>query len=120
VALRTFVDAMGDEWEAFDVIPRAEERRAYNRRSAGQTQAMADAERREHDRRITVGGRSNLVGNLNQGWLCFERGSDRRRLTPIPSDWQRCSDEELSAYRDSARPVRLNSTSLQQLSDREH
>jgi hypothetical protein len=37
--------------------------------------------------------------------LCFERGEERRRLFPIPEDWQRCSDEELQKYRDSARPV---------------
>ena len=105
MALRTFVDSDGREWEAFDVVPRADERRSYARRSRG-IDADLDAEKRECDRRFTVGGRSALATNVNEGWLCFARGCERRRLSPIPADWQRSSDAELEAFRREARPVR--------------
>jgi hypothetical protein len=118
MTLRTFVDSAGNEWDAFDVIPRAEERRAYERRNSGAV--AVEGERRESDRRVTVGGRSMLNPNLNQGWLCFERGADRRRLTPIPDNWQQYSDAELEALREAARAVRLNPTSLKQMTERDH
>jgi len=119
MTMRTFLDAGGNEWEAFDVVPRAEERRGYDRRSSSSAAKTTDEERREADRRLTVGGSSTLSSNLQQGWLCFERGSDRRRLAPIPENWQRMRDEELDSLRERARIVRLNSTSLRQLSGRD-
>lgn len=38
-------------------------------------------------------------------YLCFERGIDRRRLTPIPGDWKECTAAKLDAYRELAKPV---------------
>ena len=108
MALRTFVDSVGNEWEAFDVVPRADERRHTDRRAPDEERRDADADRRDADRRLTVGGCSGLATALADGWLCFERRGDRRRLCPIPNDWCRCSDAELSAYCQSARPVRWN------------
>jgi hypothetical protein len=102
MAFRTFVDSSGQEWQAYDVVPRPDERRRYDRRSS---EEIAEEERRgSDDRRLSVGRVSRLSGRA-EGWLCFERGEERRRLFPIPEDWQRCSDEELQKYRDSARPV---------------
>lgn len=105
MAFRTFCDADGNEWQAFDVVPRSNERRRYDRRS-GPRKATSDDERRDRDRRITVGGRSSLASGVHEGWLCFERGDDRRRLSPIPNNWRRASDAELEAYLRSASPVR--------------
>src|SRR5689334_4283611 len=99
---RIFVDSAGNEWEAFDVVPRRDERRNYDRRNLGD--GGAESEQRRQDRRLTVGGAAGIRDN--KGWLCFERGSERRRLSPIPEDWQRVSDEELDAYCRAARPVR--------------
>ena len=117
MAVRTFVDSTGGQWEAFDVIPRATERRATDRRNTAQSEAQREAERRERDRRLSVGGRSQLT---SQGWLCFEQGGggERRRLSPIPVGWQRCTDAELEAYSRSARPVRRTSSSVEQASQR--
>ena len=85
MGFRIFLDSGGREWNAFDVVPRAQERRRLERRVMSQLADMID-DRRDEDRRITVGGRSPLASGVNEGWLCFERGVDRRRLTPIP-DW---------------------------------
>jgi hypothetical protein len=107
MALRTFLDSAGNEWLAFDVVPRADERRRFDRRSPDE--ARSDAEdRRDLDRRLTVGWRSPLAIAID-GWLCFERGADRRRLCPIPENWMRLSDAELEACCQSARPARRDS-----------
>lgn len=104
MSLRTFVDSGGKEWQVFDVVPRTTERRAAERR-ASRAPARPTIDRRETDRRLTVGNLARL-STISAGWLCFEFGSDCRRLSPIPSDWRRCSDADLERYCESARPVR--------------
>jgi hypothetical protein len=119
MALRTFVDSKGREWQAFDVIPRVVERRAYDRR-AGASAVPGVAERRDADRRVSVGRRSALAA-LSAGWLCFEptRGTERRRLSPIPADWRQCSDSSIERYCAAARVV-PEAASLGELASREH
>ena len=102
MALRTFLDSTGEEWQVYDVTPPLDERRHYDRRA---TAEESEPDRRaSEDRRLSVGRVSRLV-SLAEGWLCFERGDDRRRLTPIPKDWLKATDEELEQYRESARRV---------------
>lgn len=113
MAFRTFLDRAGNEWQAFDVVPRKDERRHYDRRSGQQgepDESGEDDRRDEHDRRLTVGG-GGLLGS-SQGWLVFERGDERRRLAPIPAGWDRCSDQELDAYRETAQQVRIEAPTL--------
>ena len=117
MALRTFVDQAGNEWQAFDVVPRADERRHYDRRSVGAQVEEESDDRRDADRRLTVGGRSRLA-SVTTGWLCFEHGTDRRRLSPIPNDWRTCSDAQLEAYCREARPARLPVASEEQAAGR--
>ena len=112
MALRHFVDSAGREWSAFDVVPREDERRRYDRRSSGGTtieqveQLEQLEDRREGDRRLTIGGRTHLHSGVAAGWLCFESDNDRRRLAPIPENWAAATDEQLESYCNSARPVR--------------
>ena len=110
MSLRTFVDQAGNEWQAFDVIPRADERRHYDRRSAAVQSEEETDDRRDADRRLTVGGSSRLA-SVTEGWLVFEHGAERRRLSPIPKDWRQASDAELEAYCRAARPVRRTAVS---------
>jgi hypothetical protein len=109
MALRTFLDSAGNEWQAFDVVPRADERRRFDRRSPEERRANPE-DRRDGDRRLTVGGRSALASGVADGWLCFERNGDRRRLCPIPAGWVHCSDADIDGYCQSARPVRRDSS----------
>ena len=104
MSLRTFTDSQGVEWHAFDVIPRDMERRRYDRRSSEEIRFDEEAERREEDRRLTVGHGSLL--HRNDGWLCFEQGAQRRRLSPIPADWMKLPDSALEEYCKSAKPVK--------------
>lgn len=51
-------------------------------------------------------------------FLCFERGIDRRRLTPIPSDWTVCTDARLVELLRQARPVHRAFASPEQFTNR--
>lgn len=106
MAYRTFTDSSGIEWHAWDVKPEALERRTAERR---QRAARIDFADRRHgtDRRIIAGHWTILRAGLARGWLCFDADAERRRLTPIPADWDHCSLKELEAYCRSASPVRL-------------
>jgi hypothetical protein len=70
---RVFADARGVQWDVFAVYPEA---------------------------RPSV--HSQLKGTYPQGWLCFDSASEKRRLSPIPDDWQRWSDEQLARLAERA------------------
>jgi hypothetical protein len=70
---RAFTDVRGIWWDVFDVYP--ESRHA---------------------------GRSQLRGTFQQGWLCFDSGTEKRRLSPIPEDWRTVSDKELEQLAERA------------------
>ncbi|MDB4879939.1 MAG: hypothetical protein JWL60_1385 [Gemmatimonadetes bacterium] len=57
-AHRSFVDASGITWDAFAVHPSAE-----------------------------TTGKARLPEPFQSGWLSFDCGAERRRLSPIPADW---------------------------------
>lgn len=118
MAFRTFIDSAGQEWQVYEVVPLPHERRRYDRRSSGAGAPAPVSEpasepvsepvrdrRDDDDRRLTVGRQSPLVA-VRQGWLTFERGQDRRRLSPIPDGWATATDAELERYRGGAREVR--------------
>ena len=104
MAYRNFVDSDGVEWQAWDVLPKAVERRFNNRRVLHE--ALSFPERRRSDRRQVNGRWTPLTSGLRDGWLCFEASGNRRRLTPIPSDWEVCPWTTLERYCRSATPVR--------------
>lgn len=106
MALRSFVDSAGQEWEAFDVVPRADERRQYDRRTSDGASLEDSGDRRDGDRRVTVGRSSRRLGGPEAGWLCFEHNGGRRRLSPIPDDWKKADDAQLEEYCRTARPVK--------------
>jgi hypothetical protein len=63
---RVFVDAAGVRWDAFAVHPSAE-----------------------------TTGKARLPEPYQNGWLSFDSGTERRRLSPIPENWQALSDDDL-------------------------
>jgi hypothetical protein len=109
MAYRVFIDSNGLEWQAWDVLPKAVERRRGNRRVCREPQPFAD--RRRSERRQIDGRWTPLTSGLRDGWLCFDAGGAgaRRRLTPIPPNWESCEQPELENYCRSATPVRLSS-----------
>jgi hypothetical protein len=65
MALRTFTDPRGLEWQVWDVRP----------------EAFSE---------ITPG-----TAGLESGWLVFQSPSEKRRLCPIPPEWETCPPERL-------------------------
>jgi hypothetical protein len=80
-AHRVFVDTKGVRWDAYAVLPAADQRALIR-----------------------------LPEPYQQGWLCFESPTEKRRLGPIPDAWQSVSDEELRRLRDAAQPVTHRAT----------
>ncbi len=100
---RVFKDSKGTEWQTWDVVPQLAERRLAERRR--QRQPPPSAERRNSERRVVSGRRPVLSSGLDGGWLCFEALVEKRRLTPIPTDWLRCAEERLEQYLRQAKPA---------------
>jgi hypothetical protein len=107
---RVFKDSQGTEWQAWDVVPQLSERRVQDRRR--QRLPPPSAERRSMERRTVSGRRPVLSAGMDSGWLCFEALVEKRRLTPIPSDWLRCAEDRLEQYLKAAKPAQRASTAV--------
>jgi hypothetical protein len=47
-----------------------------------------------------------VAPDLRMGWLSFDSGSERRRVSPIPPGWEEASDERLELICRIATPTR--------------
>lgn len=81
MALREFTDRTGRRWRVWDIRP----------------EYMPTATRAE-----------DHLQSVIHGWLAFEpaQGGEKRRLSPIPTLWDRATDEELERLLGRADPVR--------------
>jgi hypothetical protein len=93
--LRTFEDSKGETCKVWNVTPFV----------------VQGTERRMTERRMAAG---TLYSGPEResGWLCFERGNEKRRLTPVPAGWDDAPDHELESLFDSARPVTRRALAL--------
>ena len=46
-----------------------------------------------------------LSGEMQKGWLTFECDGERRRLVPIPRDWEDAGADRMELYCRAAEPV---------------
>ena len=69
------------------------------------TEAWNGRERRSGDRRKLEQKRIVLDDGLGSGWLVFESKSEKRRLTPIPKEWDTATESQLRFLCDKAKPV---------------
>jgi hypothetical protein len=85
MSYRAFRDQQGREWEVWEVIPAAVERRERD------TPESVPVERRRHsgEHRIRVSA------EMRAGWLAFQSRHERRRFGPTPEGWVDMSDAEL-------------------------
>ncbi|MDB4906702.1 MAG: hypothetical protein JWO05_1486 [Gemmatimonadetes bacterium] len=86
MAHRSFQDAKGVEWQAWDVQPQSAERRRHDRRTGS---------RRAPDRRHVASPRSKIDSEFAKGWLAFQCEGEKRRLVPIPAGWHALPDEAM-------------------------
>lgn len=49
---------------------------------------------------------THLPARMAEGWLCFDCGSEKRRLYPPPADWAQRTEAELWFLCRAAEPVR--------------
>jgi hypothetical protein len=63
---RYFTDSRGVWWDVFAVYPE-----------------------------VRMPPHTQLRGTFQQGWLCFDSGTEKRRLSPIPEDWRTISKADL-------------------------
>jgi hypothetical protein len=82
--MRTFADTTGLEWTVYEI-----------KKQDGSTERW-----------------SYLPDEFSDGWLCFESGTRKRRLTPIPARWRACDDEQLVQLLDRALPVNRSRASI--------
>jgi hypothetical protein len=94
MAHREFTDQQGVRWQAWEVIPTTAERRSGGERRFGV--------RDKRDRRTKQQFRVPMDDGLAKGWLVFESAGEKRRLHPIPIDWNARTDDELSLLCGSA------------------
>jgi len=85
VAYRVFHDGFGNTWEVWQVTPEFVDRRTD-----------ANPPLRSEDRREHQEPRFIKSLELKSGWLTFHSKLERRRLAPVPPEWESMSDAQLS------------------------
>lgn len=94
---REFRDTSDELWSVWEVQPSSMERRLRD-----------DPERRPSvERRCGAPTERIRVDNpqFSHGWLAFERGLEKRRLCPIPPQWESLTDAELASLASRASPT---------------
>lgn len=139
MAHRMFSDATGREWLVWDVVPQSADRRDLaDRRIAGEDRRHeADEDGQvtveSYDRRLGVPRRAvpsrradddgadgaragrafaHLPTEYSDGWLCFESGTERRRLGPTPVGWATLPDTGLCQLLEQATAVPARATRI--------
>ena len=98
MAKRQFRDDRSVSWDVWDVLP-------------GDIPGLSTYDRRTETRladaagELTTDDRPFLDSELEQGWLCFQCGPERRRFAPIPLKWFELPDGVLRVMLDIASPV---------------
>ena len=107
---RTFVDRDGAYWQVWDSQPSRVERRmrGSDRRNHKPFQWKGEERRVGADRRVTEQRRITLSAGYGSGWLTFESLAEKRRLNPIPQQWEDLTQTELRALCQKANTVHKN------------
>ena len=93
---RRFTDSQGKTWRVWDVLPSLVDRRLAIRRI--RSIRIQHPDRRVlPDRRVDMSRSRLFFSPSERGWLCFESGDLRKRLSPAPEDWAVRNDADLEA-----------------------
>lgn len=102
---RTFADEAGRGWEVWDVRPERIERRSGERRQERPTPWTGLERRVSEDRRKKRESRIRLSYPLSEGWLVFKSGEEKRRLSPIPANWEILRGQDLRTLWEKAEVI---------------
>lgn len=89
MAHREYRDSHGLEWQVWEVIPHAAERR--------KARILGSVPRRGPERRVRNEVRLSSHIAESDRWLVFESRDQKRRLRPVPADWHLASADELES-----------------------
>ena len=96
-------------WDVWRVHPAAAERRFSQRRVRDDERSDAVERRSGVDRRESEAPlpkhRARVAAEFAYGWLCFETAGEKRRLAPVPEEWERADDETIEQWCCVAKPV---------------
>jgi hypothetical protein len=84
---RKIKDGDGKAWDVWEVYPSAVEQRM-----SGEHPAVLSTDGTKRDGRQV---RILVPAALQQGWLAFQCGAERRRLAPIPEKWISLCEQDL-------------------------
>jgi hypothetical protein len=82
---REIRDVEGIPWEVWQVTPTMVERRETD----------TGPHPVEGERRIRPAFRAVLPQSYREGWLAFRSPAERRRLAPVPQEWDQLTDTRL-------------------------
>ena len=99
MAHRTFKDQLNREWQVWEVHPGPRERRKSSSSPPG------EGDRREPNAPERAGLRLVVPEQMQEGWLAFQHGNERRRIVPAPAGWEKLHDTELRRLLDTAKPA---------------
>ena len=89
MAHREYRDSEGVAWQVWEVIPQSSERRKLRERRMAPRDALE--RRKRHEARL------RLSNGESDGWIVFESHDQKKRLRPIPKDWNNASVTELES-----------------------
>jgi hypothetical protein len=92
MAHREFMDGIGRHWDVWSVVPE----RAERRQRESDDHVLERRDRENHEFRVP------LSEPWTHGWLAFETKGEKRRLAPIPDNWDLGTDEQLHRLLDQA------------------
>ena len=107
---RTFTDSAGVRWEVWLVLPSAAERREAERRVLADRRVEDRPQATERRvwtdrRRFSTYKRVAVAPVFANGWLCFESELEKRRLAPVPDDWEDADADQLRTWCVEAKSV---------------
>ena len=121
MSLREFTDGEGRLWRVWGTIPGTPHEADVFAQSA-RLQMAAERRAAERQARGAPGGgtaaeprHSPVSPGREHGWLTFQCGEEKRRLSPIPTDWATASDGELRRWLARADLVRLSAAAAEML-----
>jgi hypothetical protein len=94
--MREFKDPNGVHWRVWAVIPQTAERRR---------QPPSSEDPPVIERRVRNEPRMVLPADRGGGWLTFESETEKRRLSPIPPEWEVVDDARLAMLCQLATPT---------------
>jgi hypothetical protein len=112
--MRSFRDGTGTEWIVWAVHPQEEASRHHERRSVADRR-LSPAPEPVIERRVRTDRRAasddsrdwrTIRMHYPNGWLTFQSGTVRRRLSPIPVGWASFTEAQLVRLLGVAQPAR--------------